>query len=101
MTATNASTKRRRDRAEHCHYCACRLTHNIPARLATDATIEHLHSRVAFPDGRPQVHDAIVIACKKCNEERGAAEVQRLDIEQRRALAGRWPTRELPSEVQR
>lgn len=91
MTETSASAKRRRDESDRCHYCDCRLTHNIPPRLATDATIEHLHSRVAFPDGRPNVKNAIVIACRKCNGDRNDAEVRALDIEQRRALAGRWP----------
>lgn len=74
-----------------CHYCHCHLTHNIPARLPTDATIEHLNSRNAFPDGRPNLHNTIVIACKKCNEDRAAAEVQEVPIDRLRELAGRWP----------
>jgi 5-methylcytosine-specific restriction endonuclease McrA len=67
------------------------LTHNIPARIDTDATIEHLHSRNQFPNGRPNVENTIVIACKKCNEGRAAAEVRGLGIYRLRELAGRWP----------
>lgn len=91
MTETSATAKRRRDQAVVCHYCSCRLTHNIPVRLNTDATIEHLNSRNAFPDGRPNLHHTIVIACRRCNEGRAAAEVQRLGIDRLRELAGRHP----------
>lgn len=91
MSETSASMKRRRDRATTCQYCGCSLTHNIPARLDTDATIEHLNSRNAFPAGRPNLPNTIVIACKKCNEARAAAEQRKVGIKRLRELAGRWP----------
>ena len=74
-----------------CHYCGCSLTHNIPPRIDTDATIEHLNSRNTFPGGRPNLNKTIVIACRKCNEGRAADEVRGLGIERLRELAGRWP----------
>jgi hypothetical protein len=92
--------KRRRDRALWCYYCHCHLTHNIPPRLDTDATIEHLNSRTEFPDGRPNLNNTIVIACWKCNHDRAAAEVQALGIERLHALAKRWP-REYDSTIER
>lgn len=91
MSHTSAATKRRRDNADACYYCHQALTHNIPPHLGTDATIEHLHSRNEFPDGRPQADDAIVIACKDCNEWRGALEERRVGVARLRELAGRWP----------
>lgn len=91
MASTSAAAKRRRDRAERCYYCHCLLTHNIPVRLDTDATIEHRNSRNAYPDGRPNLNGTVVIACRRCNEDRAAAEVQGLGIERLQELAGRWP----------
>lgn len=91
MGQSSPAARRRRDAAETCHYCGLTMTHNIPPRLGTDATIEHLNSRNAFPNGRPNIDNAIVIACKKCNEDRAAAEEREVGIDRLRELAGRWP----------
>lgn len=74
------SQKRRRDEATHCFYCNCELTHEpYPARQDGPlpdslATIEHLNSRLQYPNGRPMEDDAIVIACYRCNHDRAELE---------------------------
>jgi hypothetical protein len=52
---------------------ALRLMSRYPPELATR---DHLHSRIAWPAGRPQRTQghAVVLACLECNQGRACAE---------------------------
>lgn len=74
-----------------CCYCGI-LTVNRERRgrnrqRPTDATIEHLHSRLTGPlQGRNKVCN-LAIACYKCNNERAQREERALSKEQRDKLS--------------
>jgi HNH endonuclease len=80
-------------RDPHCHYCGCEVVYydNHGGRLPPNfATIDHVYSRLT-PGGRPIKGDT-VLACKKCNEERGIAEVAQLPKAELWARSGRAPS---------
>jgi len=77
----------------HCRYCGTGLVHFNPGprqrkgELLPDnfATIEHVYSRI---QGRP-AQGKLMLACKRCNEERGAAEQAALPLEELHRRSGR------------
>lgn len=65
------------DQHPYCFWCGCR-TYRWPLpegqrQPGNHATLDHLNSRTAYPDGRPR--DGItVLACRDCNQDRATAE---------------------------
>jgi hypothetical protein len=96
------SVKRRREQLmrydPHCHWCGCEVVYFEPQRRQkvpdNFATIDHVYSRMA---GRP-LQGRWVLACSRCNQERGQAEQAALGLDElhRRSLrqpysvAGYW-----------
>lgn len=74
-----------------CCYCGIitidRARRGRSKQRPTDATIEHLHSRLTGPlEGRNKICN-LTIACYKCNNERAQREEQALTQEQRDKLS--------------
>lgn len=81
--------KHLRERHKRCWYCKQDLVYYplkkgeiIPPNYAT---IEHLNSKLQYPDGRPNVWGkarTLVVACYKCNQERCDEETSKLTKEE-------------------
>lgn len=81
-----------------CWYCKCELVYyplkkgeKVPPNYAT---IEHLNSRLQYPNGRPPVYGksrSLVVACLKCNNERAELEQAALPKEELWRRSGRKP----------
>jgi hypothetical protein len=75
----------------HCHWCGCEVVYFTLQRGQVTptnfATIDHLNSRLANPDGRPLVGEQ-VLSCNGCNQTRNREEETALPIEElwRRSL---------------
>lgn len=90
-----------RERYKNCYYCKCKLNYyplkkgeKIPDNYAT---IEHLNSRLQYPNGRPNVFGkerTLVVACWKCNNERGNRENGELSKEEQWDRSGSPPLTE-------
>ena len=76
-----------------CHYCQRKLVYfktKGGGKLPPDfATIDHINSRLIYPDGRPRVGRQ-VLSCPGCNQDRNKEEQKSLGAEEltRRAQAG-------------
>lgn len=56
----------------------------LPANFAT---VEHVNSRIAYPDGRPR-HGRQILLCLRCNNLRAAAEQKARNAGQRLRASG-------------
>ena len=84
MTGRNALCNRRRNLMmvdPHCYYCGMLLRDDYPPSVKNAnppprdmATIEHLNSKIRFPDGRPQQQFTRVLSCRPCNQAHAADE---------------------------
>lgn len=86
-----------------CHWCKCQMIHwndrtNDPGKRTPEArlrwaTIDHLRSRhnPHRNDGNPNFEQRWVLACWKCNNDRGRAEVMAIPIEERWLTARAFP----------
>ena len=80
-------------RHPYCHWCGCRV-YEHPFRRGKpvpgdQATIDHVNSRNR-PGPRPWI-GRWVLSCRKCNEERAAAEVAATPAEELWRASGRYP----------
>ena len=89
---------RMRERATHCHYCGCELVFYPLAKFERTpdnyATIEHLNSRLQYPNGRPEAWGkarSLVVACHRCNGDRATREEAALPVEELWRRSGRSP----------
>lgn len=90
--------RRLRLRYKRCWYCKVEMVYyplkkgeKVPDNYAT---IEHLNSKLQYPNGRPDPRfkaRTLVVACKKCNEDRAAKEQSALPIEELWRRSGRPP----------
>lgn len=55
------------------------------------ATFEHLVSRISEERGKRSSAARVVLACRRCNNARGAQEYESLPISERRERAGMFP----------
>lgn len=81
-----------------CHWCGRRLicprSLTVNGRLPKGyvpnmATIDHIDSRLSPERGKHPGKVRTVLSCRKCNELRAAAEVERIGIEEERRRSGR------------
>jgi len=94
---SNEIKKRRRARLmkedPHCCYCGCEVVYYVlkEGEQAPDnfATIEHVNTRI---DGLRPKQGTRLLACYKCNHEKGNADHQALGIEElrRRSQGGTY-----------
>lgn len=85
-----------RARYKYCWYCKVEMV-NYPLSLGEKApdnyaTIEHINSRIQYPDGRPNIDKTLRVACIKCNNDRANKEIAHLPIQERCRLSGRYPS---------
>lgn len=96
MSNTKELRRRRSNlmkRNPHCHWCGRKLVYfHIENGIQPPdfATIDHINSRLIYPDGRPRVGKQ-VLSCPGCNQDRNKEEQKSLGAEEltRRAQAGR------------
>lgn len=89
-----------RQTIKRCFYCKCDLVYyplankeRVPDNYAT---IEHLNSRLQYPNGRPNVYGqskTLVVACSKCNNERSTKETALLSLDELHERASRHSKR--------
>jgi hypothetical protein len=75
-----------------CHWCEKKLIYfkmEGGGKLPSDfATIDHINSRLMYPDGRPKIGRR-VLSCPECNQGRANEEMKSLGIEELRRRSGR------------
>lgn len=91
-----------KERVKRCWYCKTKLVYyplkkgeSIPDNYAT---IEHLNSKLQYPDGRPKIWGkkrTLVVACFKCNNERGKKENSQLSKEELWERSGSYPSEDV------
>lgn len=92
------SWKRRRDNLmaadPHCFYCRTEVVYyplerheRMPDNFAT---IDHVNTRLAYPEGRPLNGDT-VLACHRCNSDRNKVELRLMPKEELWRRSGRMP----------
>jgi hypothetical protein len=82
-----------------CYYCGQRVILRKLAKHETTpdnyATLDHLHDRYSFPNGRPKEDFTLVLACSKCNWERARRAEREVPIEELRQRSGRHGRRKV------
>lgn len=89
MSRKRARLRYLRERHKRCWYCKTELVY-YPLKKGERtpdnyATIEHLNSKLQYPNGRPDPKykkRTLVVACFKCNIERSEKEVAQLSKEE-------------------
>lgn len=108
MARANKQQKRRRNRLfrEHpfCHFCDCRLVLIKDPKVKywpdNSATIEHRKTRLDPTRGTDRSPENLtVLACRKCNQDRGRAAEIVAGIEELRRRSGYFKRFEKKEEI--
>lgn len=84
------------ERDPHCHWCGTKTVWRERKGLFHDprlATVDHLRSRLSrdrWQENR-KGHERTVLACRRCNEERGAVQERELGVRELQVRSGRTP----------